>query len=205
LKKNNNTMKNTAWYDNKILHSEMVNGALGINGWQRLEFTPHFKILKEMVNKCQGKKIVDLGCGAGELGRLLCDNYEYTGLDLPHIINEVAKIVNPNLNYEYFDANEFDYSHISKYDIIICNGFISELTNPLEVIEKIINNTKKNLIIHRQFFSKNTEFVEYNTYGNLKTPRSYLGHDDFSNLLINHEIVNKKDNVWGSTLLISRK
>lgn len=194
----------TAWYDKNILPSEMVNGALGKNGWKRLEFTEHFKILNDMVLKCNGNKIADLGCGAAEVGRLYHGTHDYTGFDLPHIIQKVAKEVNQNLNYVEFDANNFDYSTLLEYDIIICNSFISELVNPLEILEKIINNTEKNLIIHRQFFSDKTQLVEYNTYGNLKTTRSYIQYDTFLKLLTNHKISEKIDNVWGSTCIVKK-
>jgi trans-aconitate methyltransferase len=195
--------RETAWFNTDKLPKEMVNGALGLNGWAKLENTEHFKVLDDMVKLCNFTKIADIGCGAGELGRIY-HNYEYTGFDLSHIIQNVSKIVNVNLHYRDFNADEFDYSEFNNYDLLICNSFISELTNPLEILEKIIKNTNKFLIIHRQFFSNSEKNVEYTTYGNLKTIRSFISQYEFESLLSNHQILKQVSNQFGETVLIKK-
>ena len=180
--------KESAWFNEDILPSDMVKGATGEKGWVKLEDSEHFKVLNEMITNLIINKIVDIGCGAGELGRVL-SNFDYTGFDLPHIINKVSKIVNPNLKYVYFDADDFDYSVLKEYDLLVCNSFISELNNPIEVLTKLIDNTTCYLLIHRQFFSNETNFSKYTTYGDLSTTRSHIGYNKFVGLLKNHEII----------------
>lgn len=197
-------MNKTAWYDNNSLPSDMVNGALGHKGWGRLESSDHFKILNDLIKSVNPKSIADLGCGAAEIGRLYPE-IDYTGFDLPHIIEKVAKTVNPNLKYQNFDAYNFDYTVFKQYDLLVCNSFISELTEPINVLKQILENSDHYLIIHRQFFSDKTEFIEYETYANLRTIRSHIGLEDFNNLLIGHEIVTKINSVWGDTVLIKKK
>jgi len=197
------TIKNTAWYDDKILPEQMVRGALGLNGWPRLEKSDHFSVLDDLINTSSFTNIGDLGCGAGEVGRVY-SKYQYTGYDLPHIIEKVSKVVNPYLNYVDFDAYDFDYSSIKKHDMIICNSFISELKDPFSVLQNILNNTSNCLILHRQQFSNNTNFQEYSTYGNLVTPRSFIGIDEFNSILKDHKVI-KQVECHGMSLLIQRK
>ena len=195
--------KKTAWYNEDILPIEMVRGATGENGWSRLEDTEHFKVLNDFISDLNVIKMADIGCGAGELGRVL-SNIDYVGFDLPHIIDKVSKIVNPNLKYNCFNADTFDYSELKKYNLIVCNSFISELNNPIEILNKLIENTNEYLLIHRQFFSDETNFSEYNTYGNLVTIRTHIGFNEFMELLTNHKIINHVNNVWGDTILIKK-
>lgn len=196
--------KESAWFNADVLPSDMVKAVTGEKGWLKLEDSDHFKVLNEMISNLTINKMVDIGCGAGELGRVL-SNFDYTGFDLPHIIDKVSKVVNPNLKYVYFDADEFDYSELKKYDLLVCNSFISELSNPIEVLTKLIDNTTKYLLIHRQFLSNETNFSKYTTYGNLLTTRSHIGYNEFTKLLKNHKIINHTKNVWGDTILIKKK
>jgi hypothetical protein len=195
---------NTAWFNEDILPIEMIKGATGEKGWGKLENSEHFNVLNSFIKDLNILKMADIGCGAAELGRVL-SNINYTGFDLPHIINKVSKVVNPNLNYHYFNANNFDYTTLMEYNLLVCNGFISELSNPIEVLEKLINNTSEYLLIHRQYFSSETNFTEYATYGNLPTVRTHIGIDEFNKLLVNHEITNRTTNAWGDTILIKKK
>jgi len=198
-----NNLEN-AWFNEDVLPHDMIKGATGEKGWAKLEDSEHFKVLNKMVINLNVNKMADIGCGAGELGRVL-SNIDYTGFDLPHIINKVSKIVNPNLKYIYFNADNFKYSVFEEYDLLVCNGFISELNNPIEVLSKLIENTTNYLLIHRQFFSNETSFSKYTTYGNLSTTKSHIGYNDFIGLLKNHEIINHAKNIWGDTILIKKK
>lgn len=196
--------KKTAWFNEDILPTEMVKGATGENGWAKLEHTEHFKILNEFIRNLNVLKLADIGCGAGELGRVYSD-INYVGFDLPHIVDKVSKIVNPNLNYVYFNSDDFNYDVFKEFDLIVCNSFISELNNPIEILTNLINNTTGYLLIHRQFFSNETNFSNYNTYGNLPTIRTHIGYDTFNSLLVDHEIINHAKNIWGDTILIKKK
>jgi trans-aconitate methyltransferase len=193
----------TAWFNTTDLPNEMVRGALGLNGWPRLENTDHFGVLNEMIRYCDVNNFADVGCGAGELGRVYT-NHNYTGFDLPHIIEKVAKIVNPTLEYHHFNADDSDYSIFENYDLLICNGFISELTNPIEVLSKLLKHTKKNLLIHRQYFSESNELKGYKTYANLNTVRCSININDFNKLLKEYKVVKRRSTEYGDTLLIAK-
>ena len=198
----------SAWYNKDILCSEMIRGALGLNGWARLEHSGHFKYLDTLVQKIHIKTLLDLGCGAAELGRVYQNKYEYTGFDLEHIIENVAKTVNPQLKYGYFYAYNSDFSFLKNNDLIVCNSFLSEMDTPVEILIKILNNIDRYFIIHRQIFSNEpTNTVKYGTYGNLETSRSIINFKDFENITKEFNLIYKIDmpEDLGSSILLERK
>ena len=174
----------TAWTSKNInLEKDMIDGALCKKlGWERLEKTTHFKYLHKLILMTEIQSICDIGCGAGELGRVYKD-YRYNGYDLSHIIENVSKVVNPQLKYHDFNADKFNYNLFKQYDLMICNSFISELNNPLEIISNLLENTSKYLIIHRQKIGNKTEIKKYKTYADLTTSQSIIGIDDLKQTL----------------------
>lgn len=202
-----NKNKETAWYNESDLPNDMAHCASGSKeGWNLLEYTSHFPQMKKLIDLTGCKKMADLGCGAGEVGRVLKDEFEYVGFDLPHIVEKVSKKINPELNFVHFDAYDDDFSFLSEFDLILCNGFISELVQPLEVLNKILSNSKKYVIIHRQYILDETKLDEYTTYANLKTIRSIIGNQDFNQLLNKNkfEKVVDRNFEWGKTILLKK-
>lgn len=202
------TMKNNVWYNKDILPEQMVLGALGVlDGWSRLENTDHYPLLKHLINAANAETLCDLGCGAGELGRLFNLTHNYIGYDLSHIIEKVAINLNPSLNYIKFDINTFNYSDLLKYDLIVCNAFLTEMPNPEHILKNILQNTNKNLIIHRQDFSDETNVVNAITYGNLQSIKSIIGWKCFYSLLDDNNLhIKEKHNTSSNShsLLITK-
>jgi hypothetical protein len=174
----------SAWYDENTLPDNMVKGIDGSLGWPKLEKSTHFKYLKEAMDICGGKTLIDLGCGGGEVGRVFSDLH-YVGYDLPHIIEKVSKVVNPELNYYSFDAYETDFEFIKGSDIVLSNSFITELTNCTNIIGKIINKSEKYVILHRQKFKDSEVVNNYNTYGGLNTTNCAISNTEFLKLIEN--------------------
>ena len=198
----------TAWYNDDELPKDMIEGATGRKAnFSQLESSKHFQKLKEVIDSIKFESMADLGCGAGEVGRVFMNQFDYTGFDLPHIITKVAKILNPGLDFRNFDANETDFSFLSNYDLVLCNGFISELTKSLEILGKIMDNAKEYIVIHRQIISNKTKLEDYVTYADLNTPRALIGKNDFSNILEEKgfESIYNEEFDWGNTILIKRK
>ena len=120
---------------------------------------------------------LDIGCGAGEISRVL-DSYEYTGFDLPHIIEEVALKVNPNSQYEKIDIQKVDFDIFSSFDIVLCNSFISELGNGEDILNSLFKSSPRYIILHRQEVTRlSTYSEEYKTYGDLNTIKCVLSED----------------------------
>ena len=173
-----------AWYDTERIPLEMVKGARAeLEGFKKLEESEHFTVLDSLIKKVNPSSICDIGCGAGEISRIYPD-LKFLGLDLPHIIEKVASVVNPGKKYMVFDANtQEDFSFLREYDLLIMNGFISELENPIGFIEKLIDQYKGNIIIHRQDLTESNTFLEeYNSYGGLKTTNSQINTAEIYNV-----------------------
>jgi len=148
-----------------------------------LEKTSHFLELSKLISYCEPiNSIVDIGCGVADLGRIY-NNKKYLGLDLSNIINNVSKLKNPDLNYVYFNANSEQIPvEIKEYDMIVMNSFLSELSNPINFLEKLFVYNNKYIIIHRQDFTDTDTFTrEYSSYANLKSTNSYINFKEFQN------------------------
>lgn len=166
----------TNWFNEDVVPEQMVLGARAeLPGWHKLERTEHLKTFWQLLELVTANTVVDLGCGSGELGRLLTKRgFSYVGYDLPHIIDKVAKEVNPQLTYGVFDATESDFTFIKEFDLVVANGFFCEITEPGNVLAKILTNLKNALIIHRQRFVRSpSEWLVTSIYGGLPSI-SYL-------------------------------
>jgi hypothetical protein len=175
-------MTKTAWFNNDVLPNEMIRGAKAeIPGWKVLEESEHFKVLDSIIKKINPESICDIGCGSAEVGRIY-KNLKYCGVDLPHIIQNVAKKLNPNNFYIEADAEDsFDFSFVEQYDVILMNSFISELTEPLKFLKKLLIYNVNYVIIHRQSLTEsNTHLENYTTYGGIQTTNSQINLDDLN-------------------------
>ena len=66
------------------------------------------------------------------------------------------------------------------------NSFLSETTNPLIVLDQVLQYASKYVILHRQDIgTADTHLVEYNTYGGLKATNSIINRRDFIEMLEN--------------------
>ena len=175
----------TAWYNPKIA-SDMVKGALcQLEGWQKLENSDHFPVLEALLNMIpsDSKILADIGCGAGEISRAF-PNYDYTGFDLPHIIEEVALKVNPDSRYKKIDIQEVNFDVFSSFNIALCNSFISELENGQDILNSLFDASPDYIILHRQEITKTgTYFKNYKTYGSLTTLKCILSEDSIKKSL----------------------
>lgn len=177
--------------DSSILFSAMINRSIK----SPLEKTHHFLQLEKLINICNPcDSLVDIGCGAGELGRVH-KNKKYLGLDLQNIIENVAKVKNSNLNYICFNAcDEQIPNEVNKYDVIVMNSFLSELIDPISFLKKLFLIKNKYIIIHRQNFTNKTTYIEkYSSYAGLISTNSYINNNEFIKLIetFNYKILQK--------------
>lgn len=162
----------SAWFDqNKLPHS-MLNA-----NFPPLNKSDHFSSLEKCLNEIEINSVLDLGCGAAEASNIFT-NHKYTGADLPHIIEKVAKKKNPGHDYISFDANTSDFSFVKGYDVVLMNSFVSEIPNWYFVLSKILPQCQKYVIIHRQeVFDGKTSVKEYSTYGGLPTTKTIVNYN----------------------------
>lgn len=116
-------------------------------GWNKNRQQLRFNALTSLFF-LNGKRILDIGCGFGDLNHLLqdrCgDNYYYTGIDLvPSLINEAKNRWAAN-NIEFFCSDFLQMSLNKKYDIAVTSGIFNhklEQINNYDFIELVMKQT----------------------------------------------------------------
>ena len=91
--------------------------------------------------KNDGIKVLDLGCGTGELIFELTNkfnNLEVTGIDFSEKMIEISKKRNPSAKHLQMDASEL-YILDSKYDIIVCTHSMPYYKEPKNVFKHLNN------------------------------------------------------------------
>ena len=167
----------TAWFNKEILPKSMLN-----SGFKPLDLSEHFPSLKKCFEGIPPTTLLDIGCGAAEVSQAFSD-FDYTGVDLPHVIEEVAKKKNPHKKYIHFDANKGPYEFVKNHDIVLMNSFISEVPNWYFALSNILYRSKKYVIIHRQEVTNSKTSVEdYITYGGLKTTKTVINYSELLKL-----------------------
>ncbi|MGM0876778.1 MAG: class I SAM-dependent methyltransferase [Bacillota bacterium] len=89
--------------------------------------------------------IIDFGCGYDYLGLkllpILPKNSKYTGIDAGVQLINRAKEIFKDLPYQTeFVVGDIQKIHLDrKYDIAICHAFLLHMTNPQEVLKKMID------------------------------------------------------------------
>lgn len=173
-------MNNTAWHNQDICRHILA------TNFPPLRDSVHFPPLGECVLRAaRARTVLDVGCCKAELAKTFPD-LDYTGADLEHIIEGVSKVLQPSLKYIYFNADNDDYSFMSNYDIVVMNSFLSETTNPLIVLDQVLQYASKYVILHRQDIdTADTHLVEYSTYGGLRATNSIINRQNFVDILKN--------------------
>lgn len=89
------------------------------------------KIIGEMV----GKKILDIGCGAGTISRYLVERNEVHGLDSSQAAVEQAR--KRGIKAQVFDVTNRLPFEDAIFDIVICKDLLEHLENPQKVLKEI--------------------------------------------------------------------
>ena len=106
--------------------------------FQSQRSTP-FDDLLELVEVRPNLRVVDLGCGTGELTRRLADSLpgsDVLGLDSSaQMLERTAEYARPGLRFEFGNQNELD----GNWDLIISNAALQWSENHAELIPNLFN------------------------------------------------------------------
>ena len=121
------------------------------NLWNR----DYFEFLVKQVWKIDRPvKIIDFGCGYGFLAQLLLpivpEGSTYRGIDISERLIEDAKEIFAGhedvASFEVMDLNKYEPD--AAYDIAICQAVLRHLSNPEEILKKMIGSvTQEGLVI----------------------------------------------------------
>jgi|10_taG_2_1085330.scaffolds.fasta_scaffold97040_2 SAM-dependent methyltransferase len=166
----------TAWYNTDALPTSMLTA-----GFRPLQESDHFASLSRCVELSDGRTLLDIGCGTAEASAAF-PQWDYTGADLPHIIEKVSKVSNPSGKYISIDANETNFEFTKQYDLILMNSFLSEVPEWYIILNKILLHSEGDILIHRQEITNTeTHLDNYTTYGNLPTIKTILNYENLMN------------------------
>ena len=166
-------MNNTAWFNDAVLPAAMLN-----SGFKPLHQSDHYEALDKCMSLAEGESLLDIGCGIAEAATTF-PAYKYTGVDLPHVIEQAARVKNPQTNFIAFNANKDTYDFVRDYDIVLMNSFISEMPDWYRCLNNVLYNSKEYVIIHRQEVTSDSSYLrEYTTYADLKTTNSVINYDE---------------------------
>lgn len=109
--------------------------------FQAQRSAPFFDLLA-LVDVRPNLKVVDLGCGTGELTRQLADalpNSDVTGLDLsPQMLEKAASFASPGLRFERGDQTQLT----GEWDLIFSNAALHWSENHAELIPSLFAKLK---------------------------------------------------------------
>lgn len=130
------------------------------------------KIVLPLLEKNKELKILDIGCGTGQLIKEISDKYKmvnYLGIDVAENMIDIAKKNNKGKNIKFKISSIETFDTVDRYDIIICTHAFPYFPNKEDMIKKIAalcnkkgqviivnssTNSLKDLIIN--FFLKST-------------------------------------------------
>ncbi len=92
--------------------------------------------------------VLDFGCGNGYLAGLIMpflpEGSTYTGIDISCVMIQEAKRIYTDAKYpvRFVCQNAYDYKEIEKYDMVMCQAFLRELSKPEVVLKNMICSLK---------------------------------------------------------------
>ncbi len=79
---------------------------------------PDLQIFKKIINK--RRRILEVGCGTGRLGKFLIDEYEYVGVDTNiNYINEFLNVIKTSKKFLLLNMDFIDFSSGELFDVIL--------------------------------------------------------------------------------------
>lgn len=150
-----------------------------------IDVTRHFGIFSQLVSIADEKNcpVLELGCGTGVISEYLPDN-KYVGADLKHIISGCAMRNYPDNLFRVCDIQTDDLKWINEYKVVVMSALIDVLHNPLQILNKVLLNAQKFVIIHRQEITEKgqTNVITNGSYGGF-TYHSIISRNDFNEIL----------------------
>lgn len=143
------------------------------------------KIVLPLLEKNKELKILDIGCGTGQLIKEISDKYKmvnYLGIDVAENMIDIAKKNNKGKNIKFKISSIETFDTVDRYDIIICTHAFPYFPDKEGMIKKIaglcnkkgqviiVNSSTNNLkdLIINFFLKATTSKARYLSIDNMK-------------------------------------
>lgn len=124
--------KDESFYDEKYIEQSEYKQHYK-DSWYYVHWTQIIKYLK----KFQNVKILEIGCGTGQLAHYLFDEgyKNYSGFDLSSEAIEIAK---RRIDLDFYLGNALDSTTYKKdYNMIICTEVLEHIKDDIDVLKKL--------------------------------------------------------------------
>ena len=97
--------------------------------------------------------VLDFGCGNGYLAGLIMpflpEGSTYTGIDISDVMIGEAKKIYADAKFpvKFICQNAYDYQEKEKYDMVVCQAFLRELSKPKNALKNMIHSLKREGLI----------------------------------------------------------
>jgi len=145
------------------------------------DYKKEFKFYNRLLKKYKCKKILEIGCGSGNLAPFfLKAGYNYVGLDLFQEMIKIAKKVDPKAKFVQGDMRKLKLK--DKFDAILITGrsftYLTTNDDVMNTLKSIHKTLKKNGVLIFDNFNaeeiiemKKKRFVQESKYKNKKYKR----------------------------------
>ncbi|MDY7020466.1 MAG: class I SAM-dependent methyltransferase [Cyanobacteriota bacterium] len=170
--------KSAEFYERQFINEERWKTHYTESGYY-----PLWSVLADRLVHSGTQSILDIGCGSGQMARLLRDKNipHYLGFDFSSTRTEYAKQTCPEFEFVFDDAFQTDLFYTYDYDTVVCTEFLEHVEKDLEVIEKIRQGTHFYATVpnypapaHVRVFEKVDEVIE--RYGKYFQSFSVIEH-----------------------------
>lgn len=155
------------------------------------------KIILPLLEENKELKILDIGCGTGQLINEISELYNdvnYLGIDVAENMIEIARKSNKNKNIKFKNSSIESFESNEKYDIIICTHAFPYFSNKQEMIKKMAElcNEKGQVIIVNSSTNSLKDLI-INFFLKATTSKArYLSIDEMKELFKNAKLKLKK-------------
>lgn len=122
------------------------------------------KLVSKVLKKyARNGRLLDIGCGDGNILFHFSKNFEVFGLDIsPYIVRQI-KNTNPEIKVRVCDIEKNPIPFRKKFDVIFLWNIVEHLKNPKAVLKKIQKNLKKNgcIVVHLPTINNIFSRIEY--------------------------------------------
>ncbi len=128
------------------------------------DYDKEFKFYNRLLKKYRCKKILEIGCGSGNLAPFfLKAEYNYTGLDLFNEMLRIAREVEPKANFVQGDMRNIKIK--DKFDAIIITGrsfaYITTNRDVMDTLKSVNKHLKKNGVVIFENFDAEAVFGNF--------------------------------------------